>query len=139
MNATTSSGSPLRQRIIEDMRMRKLAEKTQSQYVRAARRLAAYLGRSPDTATAEDLRNFQLYLVDHGVSPVTLNITITGLKFFFDVTLDRGHLMARMQPVKLPKKLPVVLSGEEVSRLIAAAGNLKHQTDTKRDATRLKD
>jgi integrase len=114
--------------MIEDMRLRKLAEKTQSQYIRAVRRLAAYLGRSPDTATAEDLRNFQLYLVDHGVSPITLNITITGLKFFFDVTLDRGQLMAKMQPVKLPKTLPVVLSREEVSRLIAATGNLKHQT-----------
>jgi site-specific recombinase XerD len=128
MNTTTPTGSPLRQRMIEDMRMRKLSEKTQSQYIRAVRRLAAFLGRSPDTATAEDLRNFQLYLVDHGVSPITLNVTITGLKFLFDVTLDRGHLMAKMQPVKLPKKLPVVLSREEVSRLIAASGNLKHQT-----------
>jgi integrase/recombinase XerD len=128
MNTTTPTGSPLRQRMIEDMRLRKLSEKTQIQYVRAARRLAAYLGRSPDTATAEDLRNFQLYLVDHGVSPITLNATITGLKFLFDVTLDLGHLMAKMQPVKLPKTLPVVLSREEVSRLIAAASNLKHQT-----------
>jgi integrase/recombinase XerD len=128
MNTTTPTGSPLRQRMIEDMRLRKLSEKTQIQYIRAARRLAAYLRRSPDTATAEDLRNFQLYLVDHGVSPITLNATITGLKFLFDVTLDLGHLMAKMQPVKLPKTLPVVLSREEVSRLIAAAGNLKHQT-----------
>lgn len=128
MTTSTPTVSPLRQRMIEDMRLRKLAEKTQSQYIRAVRRLAAYLGRSPDTATAEDLRNFQLYLVDHGVSPITLNITITGLKFLFDVTLDRGHLMAKMQPVKLPKTLPVVLSREEVSRLIAGAGNLKHQT-----------
>ncbi|HXH85369.1 MAG TPA: site-specific integrase [Nitrospira sp.] len=128
MNTTTPSSSPLRQRMIEDMRLRKLSEKTQIQYIRAARRLAAYLHRSPDTATAEDLRYFQLYLVDHGVSPITLNATITGLKFLFDVTLDRGHLMAKMQPVKLPKTLPVVLSREEVARLIAAAGNLKHQT-----------
>ncbi|NJD06941.1 MAG: integrase [Methylococcaceae bacterium] len=128
MNTTTPTGSPLRQRMIEDMRLRKLSETTQTHYIRAVRRLAAFLGRSPDTATAEDLRNFQLYLVDHGVSPITLNATITGLKFLFDVTLDRCHLMAKMQPVKLPKTLPVVLSREEVSRLIAAAGNLKHQT-----------
>jgi site-specific recombinase XerD len=128
MNTTTPTGSPLRQRMIEDMRLRKLSETTQTHYIRAVRRLAAFLGRSPDTATAEDLRNFQLYLVDHGVSPITLNATITGLKFLFDVTLDRCQLMAKMQPVKLPKTLPVVLSREEVSRLIAAAGNLKHQT-----------
>ncbi|HYE37753.1 site-specific integrase [Methylocaldum sp.] len=128
MNTSTPTVSLLRQRIIEDMRLRKLSEKTQSHYIRAVRRLAAFLGRSPDTATAEDLRNFQLYLVDHGVSPISLNAAITGLKFFFDVTLDRGQLMARMQPVKLPKTLPVVLSREEVARLIAAAGNLKHQT-----------
>lgn len=128
MQTTTPVGSPLRQRMIDDMRLRKLSEKTQVQYIRAVRRLAAYLKRSPDTATVEDLRNFQLYLVDHGISPVTLNITITGLKFFFDVTLNQVHLMAKMQPVKLTKTLPVILSREEVSRLIAAAGNLKHQT-----------
>ena len=75
----------------------------------------------------EDLRNFQLYLVDTGSSPVTLNATLTGLKFFFDVTLGQLELMARMQPVKLPRTLPVVLSSEEVSRLLAAASNIKHQ------------
>jgi hypothetical protein len=75
-----------------------------------------YLGRSPDTATVEDLRNFQLHLVDTGTSPITLNATLTGLKFFFDITLGRGELMAKMQPVKLPRTLPVVLSREEVSR-----------------------
>ncbi len=56
----------------------------------AVRKLAGYLRRPPDTATVEDLRNFQLHLVDHGTSPITLNATITGLKFFFDVTLDRA-------------------------------------------------
>ena len=77
--------------------------------------------RSPDTATVEDLRRFQLHMVDQGTSPITLNATITGLKFFFDVTLDRGELMAKMQPVRVPRTLPVVLSREEVARLIAAA------------------
>ena len=62
--------------------------------------LAAFLRRSPDTATVEDLRRFQLHLVDRGTSPITLNATITGLKFFFDVTLGRGELMAKMQPVQ---------------------------------------
>jgi integrase/recombinase XerD len=120
--------SPLRQRMIEDMRMRKLAPHTQTGYIRAVRKFARYLKRSPDTATAEDLRNFQLYLVDHGASPITLNATITGLKFFFDVTLGRGELMAKMQHVFVPRTLPVVLSREEVRLLIAAAPSLKYQT-----------
>ena len=86
-----------------------------------------YLKRSPDTATVEDLRNFQLHLVDTGTSPITLNATLTGLKVFFDITLGRGELMARMQPVKLPRTVPVVLSMQEAAALIAAARNIKHQ------------
>ena len=128
MNSSTQEISPLRQRMLDDMRMRKLDPKTQSGYIRAVRRFAKYLGRSPDTATVEDLRNYQLYLVDHGISPVSLNAAITGLKFFFDITLDHAELMAKMQPVHVPRTLPVVLSREEVARLIAAAGNVKHQT-----------
>ena len=108
--------------------MRKLCEKTQVAYVRAVRKLAAYLKRSPDTASTEELRRFQLHLVDHGTSPATLNATIMGLKFFFDVTLNRGELMAKMQSVRMPRTLPVVLSRDEVARLIAAAPNLKTQT-----------
>ena len=98
--------------------------------------------RSPDTATAEDLRRFQMHLVEQGTSPITLNATITGLKFFFDVTLDRGELMAKMQPVRVPRTLPVVLSREEVARLIAAAaqpqapdgavGGLRHRAARQR-------
>jgi site-specific recombinase XerD len=114
--------------MIEDMRMRKLELRTREGYVRAVRKLAKYLGRAPDTATAEELRNFQLHLVDRGVSPITLNATITGLKFFFEVTVGHGEVMAKMQTVHVPRTLPVVLSREEVGRLIAAAGNLKHQT-----------
>jgi integrase len=67
-------------------------------------------------------------MVDSGTSPITLNTTITGLKFFFEITLGRGELMARMQPVRVPRTIPVVLSREEVSRLIAAAPGLKYQT-----------
>jgi len=114
--------------MIEDMRLRKLNPKTQSAYLRSVSNFARYLGRSPDTATVEDLRNYQLYLVDHGTSPISLNAAITGLKFFFDVTLDRLELMAKMRPVRVPQKLPTVLSRDEVRRLIAAASNLKHQT-----------
>jgi len=128
MATSTPSGSPLRQRMIEDMRMRKFAAKTQASYIRAVRQLASYLKRSPDTASIEELRQFQVHMVDHGASPITLNATISGLKFFFDVTLDHGELMAKMQPVKVPRTLPVVLSREEVARLIAAAPGLKYQT-----------
>jgi len=128
MIPSTPAVSPLRQRLLDDMRMRKLGLKTQSAYVRAVRYLASFLQRSPDTATAEDLRRFQLHLVDRGISPITLNATITGLKFFFDVTLNRGELVERMSYVHVPHKLPVVLSRDEAARLIAAATNLKYHT-----------
>jgi site-specific recombinase XerD len=114
--------------MLDDMRMRKFGEKTQLDYVRAVRKFAQYLKRAPDTASVEELRNYQLHLVDHGVSPASLNSAISGLKFFFTITLGRPELVAKMQPVHLPRKLPVILSPEEVKRLIAAAGNLKHQT-----------
>ena len=97
----TKAVSPLRQRMLEDMRMRKLSDKTQIAYIRAVRRLARFLGRSPDTATAEDLRRFQLHLVDVGMSPITINATITALKFFFETTLDRPELGTKMQPVRV--------------------------------------
>ena len=128
MEVSTSGISPLRQRMIDDMRMRKLNPKTQTGYIRAVRNFTRYLGRSPDTATVEDLRNYQLHLVDAGTSPISVNAAITGLKFFFDITLDHAELMARMQSLHVPQKLPVVLSRGEVARLIAACGNLKHQT-----------
>jgi site-specific recombinase XerD len=126
-SAPTSGVTPLRQRMLEDMRMRKLESRTQEAYIRAVRRLAAYLHRSPDTATEQDLRNFQLHLVDTGTSPATLNVTLTALRFFFEVTVGRPEIMVRMHPVKLPRRLPVVLSPQEVSQLIAAASNVKHQ------------
>jgi integrase/recombinase XerD len=124
---TSGTITPLRQRMLEDMRMRKMERRTQDAYVRAVRKFAGYLHRSPDSATVQDLRNFQLHLVDTGTSPATLNATLTGLRFFFDVTVGREEIMARIQPVKLPRNLPVVLSPLEVSRLIAAASNVKHQ------------
>ena len=105
MNATTPAISPLRQRMIDDMRMRKFEPKTQTHYIRAVRRFTEYLGRSPDTASVEDLRCFQLHMVDSGASPSTLNATVCGLKFFFDITLGRGELMAKMQPVRVPQKM----------------------------------
>jgi site-specific recombinase XerD len=128
MIPSTPTICPLRQRLLDDMRMRKFVPKTQSAYVRAVRYLASFLQRSPDTASAEDLRRFQLHLVDRGVSPITLNATITGLKFFFDVTLRRGELVERMSYVHVPQTLPVVLSRDEAARLIAAATNPKYHT-----------
>ena len=128
MNRSSPGVSPLRQRMLEDMHLRKLEPKTQTSYVRAVRKLAEFLDHSPDTATAEDLRLFQLDLVDQGTSPITLNATLTGLKFFFGVTLGRGEVMAKTSSVRVPQTLPVVLSRNEVARLIGAVTNLKHQT-----------
>ena len=128
MESSSQAVTPLRQRMVEDMRMRKLSPKTQAAYIRAVRKFTAFVGRSPDGASVEELRRFQLHLVDHGTSPITLNATITGLKFFFDVTLGRAEVMAKMQPVHVPRTLPVVLSREEATSLIAAAPSLKYQT-----------
>ena len=119
--------SPLRQRMLDDMKMRKLSDKTQAHYVRAVKRLAKFLGRSPDTATVEDLRDFQLHLVDNGVTSTTLNRTITGLKFFFEVTLQAPDTLSMMSPVREPQRLPVVLSAEEIAEVLACAPNLKAQ------------
>ncbi|WP_082568182.1 phage integrase N-terminal SAM-like domain-containing protein [Pelomonas sp. Root1217] len=128
MTPSPEAISPLRQRMTEDMRMRKLELKTRAAYLRAVKKLADFLKRSPDTATVEDLRRFQLYLVNQGTSPITINATIVGLKFFFDITLGRSELISKVQTVRVPQKMPVVLSRDEVTRLIAAAPNLKSQT-----------
>ena len=97
MDTTTHTGTPLRQRMIEDMRMRKLESRTQESYIRAVRKLTVYLKRSPDTATVEDLRNFQLHLVDAGTSAITLNATLTvaygaGLRANEVCRLKVGHV-----------------------------------------------
>lgn len=119
--------SPLRQRMIEDMTLRKLNPKTQTQYIRAVVRLSRFLGRSPDCATAEDLRRFQLHLAESGVSSITINATLTGLKFFFTHTLDQPALLRRIQRVYQPRKIPEVLSVQEVTRLLDAAGSLRNK------------
>jgi site-specific recombinase XerD len=128
MTSSTQTITPLRQRMLDDMRMRKLSPKTQAIYIRVVKRFAGFLGRSPDTASVEDLRSYQLYLVDHGISPISLNATLTGLKFLFATTLDHPELLTKMHAVHVPHKLPVVLSREEVARLLEAVDNLKHQT-----------
>jgi len=127
MTLTNKPLSPLRQRMLEDMRIRDLSVGTQTAYIRAVKRFAEYLGRSPDTATAEDLRLFQLHMVDEGASTGTLNATVTGLRFFFEVTLSQPELLKKITYVSQPRKLPIILSREEVSQLLQATGNLKHQ------------
>jgi site-specific recombinase XerD len=127
MGQSTKPISPLRQRMLDDMRLRKLSPKTQSAYVRAVVDFTRFLDRAPDTAAAEDLRRYQLHLVEQGTSSTTLNAIITGLKFFFEVTVDRPEAMKRMRHVYQPRKLPEILSLEEVTRLLENAGGLKYQ------------
>ncbi|MGB6604139.1 MAG: phage integrase N-terminal SAM-like domain-containing protein [Steroidobacteraceae bacterium] len=112
--------------MIEDMRIRKLEPKTQSGYIRAVRHFTVWFG-SPDQASAEDLRLFQLHLIDQGVSSITINATQTGLRFFFEITLDRPEVTGKMRPVRVAQRLPVVLTREEATRLIDATRNLKHR------------
>src|SRR5258708_6178927 len=128
MNDSPRKASPLRQRMLEEMWMRQLAPKTRDAYIRAVLHFTRFLGRSPDTATAEDLRRYQLHCVDRGICAITLNATITGLKFLFEATLGQPELMAKTHPVRMSRTLPIILSREEVSRLLGAAKNLKHQT-----------
>ncbi len=112
--------TPLRQRMIEDMHIRGLAEKTQQAHVRNVKLFAAFLGRSPDTATPDDLRAWQLHMVKSGVSATTFNVRIISLRFFFGVTCGREEMKRYMQFHRQPRKLPVVLSVEEVAALLDA-------------------
>lgn len=127
MTHSNQSISPMRQRMIEDMTLRKLNPKTQAGYLRAVLRFTRFFGRSPDLASPEDLRAFQLHLVETDVSPTTINATLTGLTFFFGVTLDRPAALKRMSRVRQPQKLPQVLSVDEVARLLAGSRNPKHR------------
>ena len=119
--------SPLRRRMIEDMTIRKLAPKTQASYIRAVRNFTIFLGRSPDQASAEDLRRYHLQLASSGVAVPSQNATVTALRFFFSVTLARSEVTQHMPFVREPRKLPVVLSPEEVVRLLEAAPGLKYR------------
>ena len=127
MTHPTRPISPLRQRMINDMSLRKLNPVTQKAYLRAVIKLTRFLVRSPDTATAEDLREFQLHMVSDGVTNKTINATITGLRFFFEVTLEDHQILRKMSTVHEPRSLPVILSPEEVKRLLEAAANLKYK------------
>ena len=124
---TDQAMSPLRRRMIEDMTIRKFAPKTQHDYLQRVKNFTAYLGRSPDTASSEDVRRYQLHLTARGVGVPTVNQTVSTLRFFFKVTLARPDLVERTAFVREPRKLPVVLSPEEVVRLLDAAPSLKYK------------
>src|SRR5439155_4148070 len=124
---TDEAMSPLRRRMIEDMTIRKLGRKTQQNYIQIIKKLAAFLARSPDTATFEDLRRFQLHVVASGVSAAAINRHVSALRFFFRVTLKRYAIVEHTHFIHEPCKLPVVLSQQEVARLLDAAPGLKYK------------
>src|SRR5450755_4856334 len=122
---STDSVSPLRQRMIEDMNARKLCAGTQRGHIRGCKRFAAFLKRSPDTATAEDIRRFQLHLSETTTSISNRNRIMTGLRFLFCVTLRRLDLAAEIFHLRQPQKIPLVMSQDETRRLLAVASSLK--------------
>ena len=119
--------SPLRQRLIDDMTARRFSEDTKRDYVRKVKKFATFLGRSPDTATSEDLRRYQLHMALQQVSPWTINSAIAALRFFFTETLEKPDLVRPLRLVTEPRRTPVVLSPEEVARLLEAAPGLKYK------------
>ena len=122
---TEQSISPLRQRMIEDMTVRGFTACTQRGYLAAVKRFTAFLGRPPDQATVEDLRRFQVNMRSEGASATTMNAAVSALRFFFGVTLGRGDASVGMTTVRQPRRLSVILSPEEVARVLDAASGLK--------------
>jgi integrase/recombinase XerD len=128
----TSAPSPrpvsaLRARMIEDMTVRGFTEETHRNYIREVRAFAAFIRRPPDTATAEDLRRFQLHQRESGMQPPSVNSAVSALRFFFTVTLDRPDLARRLTVVRQPRRLPAVLSVEEIALLLQAAPGPKYK------------
>ena len=119
--------SALRVRMIEDMSVRGFSEKTRNDYIRNVRAFAAFIGRSPDTATAEDLRRFQLHQTQSGMQPPSINSAVSALRFFFTVTLERPDLARRLTVIRHPRRLPAVLSIEEVALVLQAAPGPKYK------------
>src|SRR6266436_7519150 len=117
--------SPLRQRMIEDMNARRLGAGTQRGHIRSCKQFAAFLERSPDTATAEDIRRFQLHLSETGASICNRNRIMTGVRFLFRVTLRRLDLAAEIYHIREPQKIPQVMSPGETRRVLAVATSLK--------------
>jgi site-specific recombinase XerD len=119
--------SALRARMIEDMTVRGFTEETHSNYIREVRAFAAFIRRPPDTATAEDLRRFQLHQTQSGMQPPSINSSVSALRFFFTVTLDRADLARRLTVVRQPRRLPTVLSVEEITLLLQVAPGPKYK------------
>ena len=113
--------SPLRQRMIEDMSVRNFVEKTRNDYIRHVKTFTAFLGRSPETATPEDLRRFQLHQTQTGVRPPIINGSVVALRFFFTVTVGQANMARHLTFVREPRKIPVVLSEEEIASLPAGS------------------
>jgi integrase/recombinase XerD len=122
---STDTSSKLRQRMIEDMTARKLGRHSQRSHIHSCIRFAAFLERSPDTATADDIRGFQLFLIENGLSICNRNRIMTGVRFLLRVTLRRLDLAAEVYHIKEPQKIPLVMSPVEVKRLLAMAKNPK--------------
>ncbi|MBE7734163.1 tyrosine-type recombinase/integrase [Devosia faecipullorum] len=125
--STDVSVTPLRQHMQQDMLMRGLGSHTQQDYIRHVRRFAAFLGRTPDTATTKDIRRFQLHQHESGVSPSTINGAVSALRFLFEVTLKRRDLARALVITRYQRQLPDVLSVEEAARLLQAAPTIKYK------------
>ena len=126
-NTPAHGAAPLRERLIEDMNVRRLSLATQRNYVRDVARFATWLGRPPDQATAEDLRRYQIEQRETGLGAPAMNMAVSALRFFYCRTLDRPDLTRKLHWVKHPRSLPTVLSREEVTRMLDATTSLKHQ------------
>ena len=117
---TDEKMSPLRTRMMEDMRIRGMGDKAQKLHICAIKDFTKFLGRSPDTASSDDLRAYQLHMTDTGVTPSTFNMRTVALQFFFGITCGREDMKRFMQFKTKPKKLPMVFSVQEVSELLMA-------------------
>jgi integrase/recombinase XerD len=122
-----ATSGTLRERLVADMAVRGFTEKTCKDYLRIVAGFAAFLERSPSTATAEDIRRFQIQQSEQGMNAPAINSTVAALRFFFNHTLDRPDLARKLIRLRYPRKLPVVLSPDEAARLIAATTYLKHR------------
>src|SRR5882762_8614439 len=124
---TEQAISPLRRRMIEDMSIRKFAAKTQHDYVQRVKDFATFLGRSPATSEAEDVRRFRLHRTANGAGAPKINATVAALRFFFTVSLDRPGLSMDLSFIHEPRQPPVVLSPEQVARFLEAAPGVKYK------------
>lgn len=119
--SATKPISALRRRMLEDMAVRKFGEKSRHDYIRHVETFAKFSGRSPDTATAEDLRRYQVYQTETDVGPPSINSAASALRFFFTITAGRAELAHQLARAHYPRKLPRILAPEEVARLLEAA------------------